>query len=205
MSNRIAPGGHTGWHTHPGPSLITVKSGRIWAYDGDDPTCTPTVYEAGQGFVDPGGGDVHILRNEGSVEAETIATQLLGRGRAADRHTRPGQLLVLMRDGEGGLLRPPSRGVAVIESYLIEEYVPRAQVDEARAAADRIRKAAAALSRDGTPARHVRTTVVPDDETCFHVVEASSLQAVEEVSRRAALGHARIVPAIEASTPPQAR
>ena len=92
-----------------------------------------------------------------------------------------------------------------MKSYLIEEYVPRAQVDEARAAADRIRKAAAALSRDGTPARHVRTTVVPDDETCFHVVEASSLQAVEEVSRRAALGHARIVPAIEASTPPQAR
>ena len=80
VSNRIAPGGHTGWHTHPGPSLITVKSGRIWAYDGDDPTCTPTVYEAGQGFVDPGGGDVHILRNEGSVEAETIATQLLPAG-----------------------------------------------------------------------------------------------------------------------------
>jgi hypothetical protein len=42
-----------------------------------------------------------------------------------------------------------------MRSYLIEEYVPRAQVDEARAAADRIRKAAAALSRDGTPARHV--------------------------------------------------
>ena len=38
VSNVLAPGGHTGWHTHPGPSLITVKSGTITAYEGDDPT-----------------------------------------------------------------------------------------------------------------------------------------------------------------------
>jgi hypothetical protein len=29
------------------------------------------------GFVDPGGGHVHNLRNEGSVEARTIAVQLI--------------------------------------------------------------------------------------------------------------------------------
>jgi len=80
VSNVIAPGGHTGWHTHPGPSLITVKSGTITAYDGDDPTCSPTVYSAGQGFVDPGDGHVHILRNETGVPAETIAVQLLPHG-----------------------------------------------------------------------------------------------------------------------------
>jgi hypothetical protein len=28
-------------------------------------------------FVDPGGGHVHILRNEGTVEAKTIAVQLI--------------------------------------------------------------------------------------------------------------------------------
>ena len=27
VSNRIAPGGHTGWHSHPGPSMVIVKSG----------------------------------------------------------------------------------------------------------------------------------------------------------------------------------
>ena len=80
VSNVIAPGGHTGWHTHPGPSLITVKSGSITVYDGDDPTCTGTVYTAGQGFVDAGDGHVHILRNEGSVAAETIAFQILPAG-----------------------------------------------------------------------------------------------------------------------------
>lgn len=80
VSNVIAPGGHTGWHTHPGPSLITVKAGTISAYAGDDPTCSPTVYSAGQGFVDPGDGHVHILRNEGTVAAETVAVQLLPQG-----------------------------------------------------------------------------------------------------------------------------
>ena len=80
VSNVIAPGGHTGWHTHPGPSLITVKSGTITAYQGDDPTCSPTVYTAGQGFIDPGDGHVHLLRNEGTVPAETIAVQLVPDG-----------------------------------------------------------------------------------------------------------------------------
>jgi hypothetical protein len=80
VSNKIAPGGQTGWHTHAGPSLITVKSGTISAYSADDPTCTPHVYPAGTGFVDPGGDHVHVLRNEGAVEAETVAVQLLPAG-----------------------------------------------------------------------------------------------------------------------------
>ncbi len=77
ISNTIAPGGKTGWHTHPGPSLITVQAGTVTAYDGDDPTCTPQVYQAGSGFIDPGDGHVHLLRNEGSVDAVTIAVQIL--------------------------------------------------------------------------------------------------------------------------------
>jgi quercetin dioxygenase-like cupin family protein len=80
VSNVIAPGGHTGWHTHPGPSLITVKSGTITAYNANDPTCSPTVYTTGDGFIDPGDGSVHLLRNEGTVPAETIAVQLVPDG-----------------------------------------------------------------------------------------------------------------------------
>jgi quercetin dioxygenase-like cupin family protein len=75
--NTIAVGGHSGWHTHPGPSLIIVTVGEIMAYDGDDPTCTPTRYTAGQGFVDPGDGHVHLLRNETDAPAETVAVQFL--------------------------------------------------------------------------------------------------------------------------------
>ncbi len=77
QSNVWAPGGTTGWHTHPGFSLITVTAGTITAYEGDDPSCTPTVYTAGMGFVDPGGQHVHVLRNEGTVEARTTAVQLV--------------------------------------------------------------------------------------------------------------------------------
>ena len=72
-----APGGTTGWHSHPGPSLIEVVAGTVTNYEGDDPRCRPHVYTAGMGFVDAGGKDVHMLVNEGSVPAETIAVQLL--------------------------------------------------------------------------------------------------------------------------------
>lgn len=80
QSNVWAPGGTTGWHTHPGHSLITVTAGAVTAYEGDDPSCTPTVYTVGTTFVDPGGDHVHVLRNEGTVEARTIAVQLLPAG-----------------------------------------------------------------------------------------------------------------------------
>ncbi len=82
QNNVWAPGGTTGWHSHPGHSLIVITSGAVTAYEGDDPSCTPRLYTAGMGFVDPGGPHVHILRNEGSVEARTVAVQLVPTGAA---------------------------------------------------------------------------------------------------------------------------
>jgi hypothetical protein len=69
----------TGWHTHPGHSLIIITSGTITDYMAD---CTPHVYAFVPGqpaptLVDPGHGHVHIIRNEGSVPASTIAVQLV--------------------------------------------------------------------------------------------------------------------------------
>jgi quercetin dioxygenase-like cupin family protein len=78
--NVIDPGGQSGWHTHPGPSLIVVAVGEVTAYDGDDPTCTPKRYKAGEGFIDPGDGHVHLLRNETTAPAETVAVQFLPKG-----------------------------------------------------------------------------------------------------------------------------
>jgi quercetin dioxygenase-like cupin family protein len=59
----IAPGGNTGWHSHPGPVVVLIKSGQMSFYDGDDPTCTARTYSAGQAFIDSGQGHVHIARN----------------------------------------------------------------------------------------------------------------------------------------------
>jgi quercetin dioxygenase-like cupin family protein len=80
VQNTFPVGAHTGWHTHPGPSLVTVTAGTITAYEADAPNCTPTVYHAGESFTDLGCGDVHLLRNEGSVCAVTIAVQIIPAG-----------------------------------------------------------------------------------------------------------------------------
>lgn len=73
-------GGTTGWHTHPGHSLVTVTAGAITNYDSDDPTCTGKVYTKGMTFVDHGGDHAHLIRNEGFVEASTTAVQLIPAG-----------------------------------------------------------------------------------------------------------------------------
>ena len=80
QSNRWIPGGTSGWHTHPGHSLITVTEGAVTAYEGHDPTCTAKVYTVGMTFVDEGGDHVHVIRNEGAIDARTITVQLLPAG-----------------------------------------------------------------------------------------------------------------------------
>jgi hypothetical protein len=84
-------------------------------------------------------------------------------------------------------------------TYLVEVHVPGSRADAARAAGRRARTAAQELARAGTAIRYLRTTFLPTDETCFHLFEASSAEAVEQVSRVAQLGDGRIVLAVEAT------
>lgn len=78
--NTVLPGGYSGWHTHPGPSFVVVKSGTASVYDGDDSTCSPRTIEAGGWFTDPGGGHVHMVRNENSVNLVLAAFQIVPAG-----------------------------------------------------------------------------------------------------------------------------
>jgi len=80
QSNVWQPGGTTGWHSHPGHTLIIVTAGAVTDYESDDPECKPHVYTQGMGFVDSGGDHVHVIRNEGGVVAKTIAVQLIPAG-----------------------------------------------------------------------------------------------------------------------------
>jgi predicted metal-dependent enzyme (double-stranded beta helix superfamily) len=83
QSNTWQPGGSTGWHTHPGPSFVIVTQGSVTVYEGDDPSCTPHVYTADtpdNSFVDAGGGDVHLIRNETGAVAKTMAVQFVPAG-----------------------------------------------------------------------------------------------------------------------------
>jgi quercetin dioxygenase-like cupin family protein len=79
LQNTIVPGGTFGWHSHPGPSLVIVKSGTATFYEAGDPGCAPHVVPAGSGFVDDG-RDVHVVRNEGSVDLVTVVASLVPAG-----------------------------------------------------------------------------------------------------------------------------
>ena len=68
----LAPGGQSGWHLHPGPAVVTVKSGEL-TLDQDD--CSSATYSAGQVAVEPM-GDVHRIRNLGPVDIEFWVTFL---------------------------------------------------------------------------------------------------------------------------------
>jgi len=59
----FGPNSATGWHTHPGKTLVTVKSGTFTVYHAKD--CAPSVYEPGDAFVELP-STVHIGRNETS-------------------------------------------------------------------------------------------------------------------------------------------
>ena len=75
---KIVPGGHGGWHSHPGPSIISVKAGTATFYD-ECADFEPATYPAGTGFVEDA-GCVHLLANEGYVDLEVIVVQIVPRG-----------------------------------------------------------------------------------------------------------------------------
>ena len=64
------PGGYTGWHSHPGPVLVTVKEGTASWYDAN---CVRTDYTPGMAFIEDAGAN-HNLRNESASENVRIVT-----------------------------------------------------------------------------------------------------------------------------------
>jgi hypothetical protein len=77
---RIGPGGHTGWHSHPGPVLVTVKAGSVQLIYASDDGCQGVVYEAGDSFVDRGDENVHIARASPFDGVELWATYFVPGG-----------------------------------------------------------------------------------------------------------------------------
>jgi quercetin dioxygenase-like cupin family protein len=67
----FGPHSSTGWHTHPGKTLVTVKSGTFTVYHARD--CEPMVYGPGDAFVELP-TTVHVGRNEtaGTVELGVV-------------------------------------------------------------------------------------------------------------------------------------
>jgi hypothetical protein len=66
---RLGPKGATGWHTHPGPAIVTVVKGSVTYEYAEANRCNDVPYMAGDGFVDPGFGHVHrAIAGAGGVD-----------------------------------------------------------------------------------------------------------------------------------------
>jgi Nickel responsive protein SCO4226-like len=86
-----------------------------------------------------------------------------------------------------------------LAEFLVELFVSRTNSGAVDEGARRARAAAAELSGEGTPVRFVRTLYVPEEETCFYLLEAASAEQAREVTRRAELVSARVVEAVTES------
>ncbi len=69
--------------------------------------------------------------------------------------------------------------------YLLELYVCRSDADLAGGDGRSIREAADALARRGSAVRYRRSIFVPTEETCFVLLEADSIDGIDETTRLA--------------------
>jgi quercetin dioxygenase-like cupin family protein len=71
----VGPGGRTGWHSHPGLLMITVKEGSVDFYDKD---CVKHTYAAGQSFTES--AEPHNVLNPGSSNTRMLIAYIVKRG-----------------------------------------------------------------------------------------------------------------------------
>jgi len=71
----LQPGGYSGWHSHPGLLIATVKSGQIDLYDA---ACRKRTVTVGEVYSE--NDSVHGIINTGSVNAELYLTYLVKQG-----------------------------------------------------------------------------------------------------------------------------
>ena len=85
--------------------------------------------------------------------------------------------------------------------YLLEADLPGSSAADLADLAARLRDAVLAASKEGARVRYVRSAFVPEDETCFHYVEAATRSQAELLARRADLSVDRILEVRDAVIP----
>ena len=74
----IQPGGTLGWHSHPGPTVVTILRGTMSFYHAEH--CTMEIeYAPGQSFSNMP-DEIHMARNEGEVELVVYASYFVPAG-----------------------------------------------------------------------------------------------------------------------------
>jgi hypothetical protein len=78
-------------------------------------------------------------------------------------------------------------------TYLLEAYVSKSVADGPSGIAGRAVSAADEMRREGTAVRYLRSIFVPQDETCFHIFEASCEADVRDAAARAGIHAERVL------------
>jgi hypothetical protein len=73
LSNTGTSGWSSGWHAHSGPVFVNITGGALTFYSSN---CHKTVLGVGQGYIESP-YDPILARNEGSVQATWITTQVI--------------------------------------------------------------------------------------------------------------------------------
>jgi quercetin dioxygenase-like cupin family protein len=68
---QFGPDAFSGWHSHPGPAVILIKSGQLTLYSEDDRECRGRTFSAGQAFIEPP-GLVHFAHNPSLTEIAEV-------------------------------------------------------------------------------------------------------------------------------------
>jgi hypothetical protein len=84
-----------------------------------------------------------------------------------------------------------------VTAFVVERYVPRGDAAHVKAFMASEREAIARLAPDAGGVRHIRSTYLPEDELCFSLFEAPSLEAVRDANERAGLAFERITEAYD--------
>src|SRR5262245_38114224 len=84
--------------------------------------------------------------------------------------------------------------------FLAERYVSAANSELAHLDAARASAASEEPAEDGAIVRYLGSTLIPSDETCFALFEASSAEEVRRLLVRASLPYDRIVEAVRIET-----
>jgi hypothetical protein len=86
---------------------------------------------------------------------------------------------------------------AGVPQYVVEQFLARTNRGALAEAAEHALRAADELTSEGVGVRYLRSLYLPEDETCFHLFDGPSSEAVVEVSNRAALRRERIVEVVQ--------
>ena len=75
----FAAGGSAGWHIHPGPVFVVIKSGELAVWDED---CNKETYGVGETFFEFGPEMSMLVKNETATAAVVVGTFIVPPGAA---------------------------------------------------------------------------------------------------------------------------